>query len=773
MKKIKWSLLLAILAVLVIITPTVWAADETLTIKGDGVEQETVFKRVELEKMNAAMKQDSYSLVNNFPTAKNLYASGIPLLHLLEQAGLKEEAQLITATATDGYRCTFTVQELLKTPRYYFPSSGAKKEVPTIICLKDSNKSLSDLQPIELKLVMGQRAPGEQNNPWYVKYLSQIEVSCAQLSQWPEVTFEQNSGKDGITLTLSHANFDSVKIYYTTDGSKPGLDSKMYNLSATYYQPELNKPILLNKKTTIRAIAIGAGKIDSQESSIVVFNDTAPAEEKPAVAEQSVVSEQPSAPVSVFNDLNGFEWARPAIIALTNDKLVYGIDDTHFDPNGSLTRSMFVTMLGRMLNPAGSTASSGAGSFPDVDYMSWYGPHVQWAVSKDIVSGYEDGNFRPNNYLTVEEMIIMAVRAKGLEAATSPDIDLNEHGISPWAIPYMITAEKQQLLERGHISAESANGITINGQKQANRAEAAVTLYRLMGRNEANVVSDAVSSTTLKPAQKDDQEGAFSFLFLSDTQANPETGDYNEFGKLLNQAVDHKGNPQLVLFGGDTVNNASDVGEWQDFWNAAKNPLSGKTTAAVAGNHDLHPLLGSQFSYPASDNLFYSFNQGDIHFIMLDSNAMGAANQSDISWLRSDLNSNEAKQVTWRVAVMHHPMWPVTANPKDIQRAITMRENFLPLLESGQVDLILCGHQQVYSRTKPMSGDKVSTGNGIVQIMAATGGKDAYTAEKSDHVAFIGEPPNYLLITANQQTLKVTAYGMNNTQLDSWVLRKD
>jgi len=54
-----------------------------------------------------------------------------------------------------------------------------------------------------------------------------------------------------------------VKIYYTTDSSTPDVNSTMYNVSATYYQPQLNVPITINQTTTIKAIAIGPGKTDS------------------------------------------------------------------------------------------------------------------------------------------------------------------------------------------------------------------------------------------------------------------------------------------------------------------------------------------------------------------------------------------------------------------------------------------------------------------------------------------------------------------------------
>jgi 3',5'-cyclic AMP phosphodiesterase CpdA len=174
---------------------------------------------------------------------------------------------------------------------------------------------------------------------------------------------------------------------------------------------------------------------------------------------------------------------------------------------------------------------------------------------------------------------------------------------------------------------------------------------------------------------------------------------------------------------------------------------------------------------------------------MLDSNIMGAANEKDIEWLRNDLSSEAASQAAWRVVVMHHPMWPVVDNPKDTQRAKTMRESFLPLMEAYGVDLILCGHQHIYARNLPMSGETAVTpaaggvgagfsgaddgggdggGRGIVQIMAASGGKESYSAGILEHVATHADAPNYILLTADSEKLTVTAYSFDNDVIDTY-----
>jgi len=422
MKQLKYLIIVAMAAGLLLMTTATAAAEnETLTIKGDGVGKEITYSRAELEAMKDNIVQYCYSGANNFPTEKIKYAEGVPLTYLLEKAGIKDTAQVIRFAASDGYVREFTVQELLYTPRYNFTKAGEKQEVPAMVCLKSSESGFDKLEAEDMRLVIGQRAQSEQTDPWFVKFLSEIIVSCEEPGQWPAVTFNRVSGDDGVTLQLLHKNFDSVKIYYTTDGSDPTVESKMYNVSASYYQPELNKPLLINRTTVVKAVVVGPGMENSQVASITVSFEGA-----------------------VFSDLAGYDWARPAIEALAEKGIVNGVGDYRFDPAGGLTRGMFVTMMGRALGDKteGEAAVEGLG-FPDVEDSSWYGPYVKWAVGEGIVNGYPDGTFKPNNFLTVEEMNIMAARASGKEL-------------------------------------EKANPGATDVKKKASRAEAAVVLYSLM-----------------------------------------------------------------------------------------------------------------------------------------------------------------------------------------------------------------------------------------------------------------------------------------------------
>jgi len=102
-----------------------------------------------------------------------------------------------------------------------------------------------------------------------------------------------------------------------------------------------------------------------------------------------------------------------------------------------------------------------------------------------------------------------------------------------------------------------------------------------------------------------------------------------------------------------------------------------------------------------------------------------------------------------------------------------MREYFLPLLEEYGVDLILCGHQHVYTRSFPMNNHTAAQdGKGIVQFMAASGGKKSYKVENMDYISASANAPNFLHITANGEMITIVAYDENGDQFDAYTITR-
>ena len=99
---------------------------------------------------------------------------------------------------------------------------------------------------------------------------------------------------------------------------------------------------------------------------------------------------------------------------------------------------------------------------------------------------------------------------------------------------------------------------------------------------------------------------------------------------------------------------------------------------------------------------YYSIDYSNIHFVMLDSQASDLSGDGDMAdWLKRDLAQNKKP---WVVAAFHHPPYTKGSHdsddPSDSKGKMRdMRENIVPILEDGGVDLVLSGHSHMYERS--------------------------------------------------------------------------
>lgn len=243
----------------------------TLTIRGDGTEHSVRYKVSELKNLQDALASGCYSTVNNVGTKSCWVGKGVQLSYLLKQSGIKDSAKIITVMGRDGYTAVFT-REQLEEQRYYFPglmegSEEGAEEVPAILAweYQERQTDLSKASNGPLCLLIGQTGLNNVVVPAYVKDVVLIEISISDPGQWDRVSVSPKPGKvqAGTDIILSHPEMDSVKIYYTLDGSTPNEKSLMYNPGTSYFKPELNHPIAIDRGVIIKAAAIGFGKRNS------------------------------------------------------------------------------------------------------------------------------------------------------------------------------------------------------------------------------------------------------------------------------------------------------------------------------------------------------------------------------------------------------------------------------------------------------------------------------------------------------------------------------
>ncbi|MDR1589006.1 MAG: S-layer homology domain-containing protein [Oscillospiraceae bacterium] len=184
-----------------------------------------------------------------------------------------------------------------------------------------------------------------------------------------------------------------------------------------------------------------------------------------------------ASPADKFTDIDG-HWAYDYIKYVVERGLFTGMSETEFDPDGTMTRAMFVTVLGRI---AGVDVSvySGA-SFDDVPEEQYYAPYVKWASEKGIVSGVGGNRYDPDASVTREQMAAILYRYEQSRAGATATGSLSTDGATQFD-----DADKISEWARDAVAWASANGI-INGmgdgtfapKSTATRAQVAALLSR-------------------------------------------------------------------------------------------------------------------------------------------------------------------------------------------------------------------------------------------------------------------------------------------------------
>lgn len=125
----------------------------------------------------------------------------------------------------------------------------------------------------------------------------------------------------------------------------------------------------------------------------------------------------------VFNDIESVSWARDSIEALARRGVINGKADKIFAPNDTVTREEFVKMVVLALN---ITAEDTSCDFTDVRDDAWYKEYVGKAVRSGLVNGRGDGTFGVGESITRQDIAVIlwnGIKSKAESKSAAEFID--------------------------------------------------------------------------------------------------------------------------------------------------------------------------------------------------------------------------------------------------------------------------------------------------------------------------------------------------------------
>ena len=183
-------------------------------------------------------------------------------------------------------------------------------------------------------------------------------------------------------------------------------------------------------------------------------------------AESYCVSQQ-------FRDVDRGQWYHDGVDYAVSHGLFKGVALDRFDPEGTMTRAMLVTVLYRL---DGAPAIAPDTGFSDVPENEWYAQAIAWGKLRGIVDGVGGGKFAPEDKVTREQaatILYRYARYKGSDTSAAADISTfrDAASVSAYAEEPMAWSVAEGLI--GGIE-----GNRLDPQGSATRAQLAVILMR-------------------------------------------------------------------------------------------------------------------------------------------------------------------------------------------------------------------------------------------------------------------------------------------------------
>lgn len=184
--------------------------------------------------------------------------------------------------------------------------------------------------------------------------------------------------------------------------------------------------------------------------------------------------QQPSSDESVplgeiYTDISG-HWGRECIEKLSAMGIISGYEDGSFRPDNYVTRAEFVKLIVSALNIPESSGSS----FSDVSEADWYYGYISAGAQRGIINGY-GSEFRPNDNIKRQDAAVIIYRVMSIETAAEPANYNDEADIADYASEAVNT-----LTAVGVIGGSDGMFLPENG---TTRAEAAAMIDRMLEYN--------------------------------------------------------------------------------------------------------------------------------------------------------------------------------------------------------------------------------------------------------------------------------------------------
>ena len=197
-----------------------------------------------------------------------------------------------------------------------------------------------------------------------------------------------------------------------------------------------------------------------------------------------------------FTDVPSNFWAYESITKMTKEGLMSGYRNGTFKPNDPLSREEAASLFSNMIGDTPSIML--ASSFSDITSDRWSSLAIESVARANIISGYGDNTYRPEQYMSRQEFAVVAdkfLHYQGYRTEDPTALDTihfsDQKFIAPWA-----QSSVRELALWGFINY-STKGL-FNPEKYITRGEAAEITYRLFFSKEATAIQRTIQQQQME-----------------------------------------------------------------------------------------------------------------------------------------------------------------------------------------------------------------------------------------------------------------------------------
>lgn len=215
--------------------------------------------------------------------------------------------------------------------------------------------------------------------------------------------------------------------------------------------------------------------------------------------------------------------------------------------------------------------------------------------------------------------------------------------------------------------------------------------------------------------------------FLGDLQGYKQE-QYDNLRDVYEQLVDKAGSLDVTLYAGDIVDDSNLLEQWTYLDVGIGSYMSESFSASSIGNHDnkdkghvfINSFIGPDNGVKGLLNRNYYFEAGDAIIAVFDTESTGLFKEQK-KWLEDIMEKTEKK---FKIVLMHRSVYPMSYDELWIRE---LADTF----DKAEIDLVLSGHDHIYSRTTMLHDKKVENDKGVTYVVGGSGSGSKFYKESS------------------------------------------